>query len=650
MSINSRTISLKEISAQGIYFQIPVYQRLYVWGVEQVKTLLDDLRSAWQDNHPIAYLGGILVVERRRDTATVEYDLIDGQQRFTTLWLLALAFREELAPFLATQHGGEVRLRLGFPIRADIEKAFRKSYVAGKDPSVTEDGISSALAEIDGFRATFAKKDLQAFTRYLFDKVTVVMTDFPPAMDLNKMFEVINNRGMQLQHHDILKARLLHLIPEALERDRYAALWESCAYMDDYVERNLRRISGIKPLDLFDNSSARKDQESLARAVHVLKVLKAGYKAKDQAPSTSLISILRSKANVAAVKKNELDEESEQELKVRSIVSFSMLLQHTLRIWLHEASRPDLPRVQDKDLLALFDAHFFGRKASRESVLSFIELLWEVRYVFDKHVIKWVSVDGEDHPHHLIQEMSKKKSKSSSDNEYMSLIREQGGMTEFALLQSMLYHSQQITTHYWLTPLLAHMRKARKSRQEYLSYLKHLDNHLHCTTDPRPLVEKSRFFLENPDGKLPLVDVASYFSENRGVRYPHYWFYKLEFVLWSTNGAGLSQLHRASFRITAKNSVEHISPQNPDVHDDNPVSDEVLDSFGNLALVSRGINSEYGNMTFRRKQLKFVESNRQRIDSLKLKVIYEHKAWGDVAAKAHQLAMVGLLSEYMGSH
>jgi len=70
------------------------------------------------------------------------------------------------------------------------------------------------------------------------------VTTVPRETDLNKLFEVINNRGVQLQHHEILKARMLDALPE-LERGPYAVLWEACADMENFIERNLSGISGL---------------------------------------------------------------------------------------------------------------------------------------------------------------------------------------------------------------------------------------------------------------------------------------------------------------------------------------------------------------------------------------------------------------------
>ena len=79
--VKSRLITLNDIINNNYYFNIPIYQRLYVWGKEQVQTLLCDIWEACKDEKEVFYLGGTLVIDRSfqhdlgRDRL---FDLIDG--------------------------------------------------------------------------------------------------------------------------------------------------------------------------------------------------------------------------------------------------------------------------------------------------------------------------------------------------------------------------------------------------------------------------------------------------------------------------------------------------------------------------------------------------------------------------------------------
>ena len=331
---------------------------------------------------------------------------------------------------------------------------------------------------------------------------------------------------------------------------------------------------------------------------------------------------------------------------VRSIFGFPLFLQHALRIWLFENNRADLPRLLDRELLNLFDAHFFKDSLkSTENVRSFIALLWRLRVIFDEHFIKWID-QGEEEVH-LISNISVS---TSSGKRYVNRSRESDSHRAFSLLQSMLYHSQEITTQYWVTPLLLFMycdsgdnREPQGTKaKRYFDYLRHLDNHLLGSAADESLVVRTRAFMASPWQRCALVHQTE-LARASGVKFAHYWFYKLEFVLWFQRKRDTERWKK--FRLTAKSSVEHISPQTPTERDSNQV-DGALDCLGNLALVSRSLNSEYGNLPFNEKRTRFHNMNKNRVDSLKMDLIYENKQWGDKQAFAHQKEMIDWLEAY----
>lgn len=644
MTIASALIGLEDIVENEYFFHIPIYQRLYVWGAEQIRTLLADLLAAYKTKRPIYYLGGALVVERESSSGNgCQFDLIDGQQRFTTLWMLSLVCRESLTAFAYQQNDEDdaPQPRIRFPIRPEVDAFFARWIDAGTHELPCDARIIDALAHIETFFEETAKSENRAhFAEFVFQQVKLILTVVPPETDLNKLFELINNRGVQLQHHEILKARVLQAITDPVTQAAHARLWDACAFMNDYVERNLRRQTGIRGTNLFDNTAAATGEEGLASAEEVLEELYSATSEQVRRKSVTLESILMSRPRSLPINEEEEAEGEDADLKdgdeVRSIISFPMLLQHTLRIWLHERDKPDLERILDKELLGIFGTHFLGTRLKEEDAKSFVCLLWEIRYLFDKHVIKWVRISEQEQ--HQIHRLARR-----TEGRRAYLVREQPTVNEgFALLQSMLYHSQEITTHYWLTPFLARMRAHPGRVGRHFDFLRHLDNHLLCSTETDDLVVRSRRFLKKPWHR-PSLD-CSELSKAQGLGFRHYWFYKLEFVLWDHRPKG-SDKRWESFRITAKNSVEHVSPQNPQDTDKNRV-EKMLNRFGNLVLVSRSINSMYGNLPFNEKRQRFHNRNTTQLDSLKSARIYDCEHWGDAEAQQHESEMIKLLKDY----
>lgn len=671
--VEARSLTLNDVVKERLLFNVPIYQRLYVWGKEQIETLLDDLWHACKSGDSVYHLGSILVIptEPLSGTAFCRYDLIDGQQRFTTLWLISVALQWQnevnpLSEFRSVEcEDGRTLHRIQFSIRPDVTEFFDAVFGGRTESLPDEPQLEDALAIIRSFRH---QKDndgneveIRRLLEFIRDKVHFVFSEVPPDTDLNKLFEIINNRGVQLQQHEILKARLLRLIPAEV-RTAYGQLWDACSHMSDYVEKSLATSTGIKLRELYERDASKRDEESLARAQVVISHLLE--KAIDVSDSEiSLEAILNGSVELASgqVANFRTSEKYESE-RVRSIVSFSMLLQHTLRIFLatRVPARGDIERILDRDLLKIFLRHLPNKTAAAE-VRCFFELLWEVRYLFDKHVIKWI---GSDHDEiHAIRRLRVERGYLRRE----SREQDQG----FALLQSMLYHSQQITTHYWLTPLLHHIWKTRGG--SYHGFLKHLDNQLFCSDDTTPLASRTRKYLtEAPiSGKL---QVPTELSQSLGTRFPHYIFYKLEYILWEkmrgdSKQGGVTQIMGdawKSFRITAKNSVEHVAPRTSKSYHSVQLRGDPLDAFGNLALVSTSMNSQFSNKSFAEKRALFHEQNgakfdrktgrwiyedraSRRLDGLKLALVYEADSWGETEADAHRTEMIGCFEWWLAT-
>ena len=112
---------------------------------------------------------------------------------------------------------------------------------------------------------------------------------------------------------------------------------------------------------------------------------------------------------------------------------------------------------------------------------------------------------------------------------------------------------------------------------------------------------------------------------------------------WDKNDNKIKQ-----FRITSKNSIEHVFPQNHEFGNklENTESDW-LNSFGNLGLLSVGENSSYNNQDVRKKKVDF--DNKQTYDSLKLAKIYSSpniNIWGTENIKQHQQEMITTLQNH----
>jgi len=95
--INSDKILIKDVFT--MWFCIPEYQRPYVWGHEEISDLLDDLTFALNEKPDFEYFLGSFVFQSKPPAPELgreflENDLLDGQQRMTTLLLLLAVIRD----------------------------------------------------------------------------------------------------------------------------------------------------------------------------------------------------------------------------------------------------------------------------------------------------------------------------------------------------------------------------------------------------------------------------------------------------------------------------------------------------------------------------------------------------------------------------
>ena len=209
--MNTYRYTPEKIVEEKLIFSIPLYQRLFSWGEEQVKGLLYDLKNHFDpdlDNGTPYYLGMLSCIKSGN-----HYDLIDGQQRFTVMILLAIVLRNYYEKWNGFLDGGK---RLRFMSRTKDNEyltAVINRQVEILDPNrKMEDGkkiifdfIVSQFSS-DDMRESFAKS---AYTRmsFFFSELPLSYASNPAS--LNKYFEAMNAGGKGLEQHEILKVKLM---------------------------------------------------------------------------------------------------------------------------------------------------------------------------------------------------------------------------------------------------------------------------------------------------------------------------------------------------------------------------------------------------------------------------------------------------------
>ena len=261
----TQAIESQDITVGGVFqefYAVPDYQREYVWQTAQVEQLLSDILSEMptkpSDVPPAEYFIGSIVV---CPNAAGVLDLIDGQQRMTTLFVTLCAIRDRLEALhdtVETPINGQLSSqsmddwgRSQHRYRLDLQYEDAQGVLAklvGREQAGNRFGTNSAenIANAYTTAAQFLSRELgdsadrvRAFYAYFINRVKLIRIKTDGVTKALKIFETVNDRGLSLDSMDLLK-NLLFVRTKHAEFGRLKLVW-------DELQAELRR-SGEKPL------------------------------------------------------------------------------------------------------------------------------------------------------------------------------------------------------------------------------------------------------------------------------------------------------------------------------------------------------------------------------------------------------------------
>lgn len=253
---------IKDLLNDKFLFDIPDYQRAYSWNKDNLKQLIDDImdsiglnkenNNVFEEYEPY-FIGSIVLCSKEyKDDGSGLYDVIDGQQRLTSIIILIATIRDltkneaykNILSSLIYQKPNEL-MGIKESIRVRVrgkEAEFFKKYVltdGGTDliNEIDEKEISEAkqnmLNAIRTFKEVFVDENgevleskLDEFTKYFLQKVVVVVITTDSFTSAFRLFNVINARGLPLTNADLLKSENLRVISED-KRNIYTDMWEN---------------------------------------------------------------------------------------------------------------------------------------------------------------------------------------------------------------------------------------------------------------------------------------------------------------------------------------------------------------------------------------------------------------------------------------
>ena len=518
-------------SFKKLKFEIPFYQRAYSWKKQDIEKLINDINT--KDGH---YLGNI-VVKKNDD----KFIVIDGQQRLTTIYIIFMALKEK--PF-----------ELDYEIDSgDGEKL--KNFDINEHRYINQQ-ILEAINFVKNNKTLCEISFKEKLNSAIF-----TMTIIPENMKATEYFELVNTKSIQLENHQVLKARFLSNI-----KDNYAGIarkWDMISNMDekykDQVKNNNKYIQcgELETINVLLNKTYKEEQKAQTKTNSVAKSLV-------KFPVFLLLAL-----KVFVVKK---------ELKIDIIIN------------------------KDK-LLGEFDKVF---KKQANIYHEFIKFLEDMRNKFDEFVYR------------------------DDDMKDKRLLN----------LQRMFYYTSEYDKPEFIAALLAFLDKSslreynEENAQKAIKFLEQLDNKLAKSaldgSGYRKVVETINNVIEkiyngeNLEASM-LEKINSSFLDN-GTGVPHYWFYRLEYLLWrdfeNLNVCGIyaddikrvfPKFNKDEYLIKPQDTIEHMWATNLQENA------KALDDFGNLALIRKDFNSSLSDYNFGEK-LKRIKENPS--SSIKMLIFY----------------------------
>ena len=258
----------KEIKSlfSDFWFVIPEYQRSYVWDTDNIQDLLDDLWFAYKNKPNDEYFLGSLVLKKTEEKEFNEYEVLDGQQRLTTFFLLMAVLKDisknktlkKTFQERVYQEKNEFdyipeRVRIVYKIRDNVENFIKEyilvdegtlnleieKYIESNNTSISH--MANAIKEMKSFFSDKDDQDIENFCKFLGGKLVFIYVSTESKEDAFRMFTILNNRGIPLTSADILKSMNIGEVPNE-EKNKYAEKWEE---IEGYLGKDFNRFLSL---------------------------------------------------------------------------------------------------------------------------------------------------------------------------------------------------------------------------------------------------------------------------------------------------------------------------------------------------------------------------------------------------------------------
>lgn len=631
--------SIGEIFDAKNRYIIPLYQRNYAWGEAQIEALIQDIYEAHMSDTDKYYIGSLVVLKRRNG----DYEVVDGQQRLTTLSLITKLLGITKTPVLTYESRPEVELFFKEFYELDIDTLetdlktkitsspqtfyLREAINVIKDAKINKDGDDKTSVGIEDWSGEIKE--------YLEKNVILVMVEIPEDTDVASYFEIMNNRGEQLQKHEILKARLMNAL-EPKYHAEFDLIWTACSNIDTPIQQCFGSEDRKK---YFGENYDTFTFDKLSGASH-------NDTSSDSQQPTSINAILKA-AEIKEIENDKKGDNAEKDRdKITSIIDFPNFLMHVLKLYANEDSSNTDIKLNEKFLLScaseLFNLKSDAYKDKEaEKVNKFIALLFKCRTLFDRYVIKVKGVEDNEEFSWVLNKPRKYTYNDKNSVKYdINTYEDESLQSQVIMAQSMLQVTfRQRIYKNWLQVLLEYLSNETCELQNIQA-----EDILRCLHDY--MKDHYNDLGINFDKEIELQDGQKYACLNMGVNTPHFLLNFIDYLYWVKQPVlegkkGKYKIKEFKFRYW--NSVEHHLARRK--AEEKGLTD-IVDCLGNLFMISKNANSRLSDRDVKEK----VEMSKDTNMGANRQIIYNKTKdngynWGEVEIKNHYEELMELLGE-----
>lgn len=636
---------IKEIKITEIFqdkYTVPIYQRKYSWTDKEIEQLLEDIINKEEKDK---YFLGTLTVDKKEDGS---YEVIDGQQRLTTLCLIMIYLKKDINNMLS------------FEARQIYDNALNILKNMKKNEEIT--GYEDNVKEIyEGYRCieNYFKNNDSNSDKFLkkLDNTFLVRVQVPEDTDLNHYFEIMNTRGEQLELHHIAKAKFLDAIKDNNDKKIASIIWDACSQMNTHIQMNF--IKNIREKLFTEYLSGSNGNFPTKDSIEdVWNKLQGIFKETvDNEYIKKLEDIIQEIKNDSYEKqtdenkdKNTNDEKPERFESVIKFPYFLLYVNAVINKDENSKDEKDKYEFDDKNLLNLLKKNWEdeNKKPNATNAKYFIYVMLYCRILFDKYIIKKQNDDNNQINDKFILKYVKndegemRNTYGKTDNNYDYEDDEDSEekhnnkvytRQQLIALQSLLritYTSPRNMK--WITELLKHLFDGKDAGLASVTSV--LENYCIGRIKEHYDIKES--------AKIEDFDKKRYNDIERIV------FTYLDYLLYR-DGYKIIEPKFNNWKVQFRNSIEHFFPQNPENNDG--WSNEDLHCFGNLALVTVSGNSKFSNL-YPEAKLKQYKNKDMIEQNPKLKIMSqtaEKNGWTEEKAKEHQKEMFAILAKEINS-